>query len=45
MNNYRMSHLSRISAHLHADKLRRQGAFDILISETSNGWDVTWRQR
>lgn len=45
MNNYRMSHFSQMEAHLHADRLKRQGAFDVLIEETANGWDVTWRQR
>lgn len=45
MNNYRMIHSSQMEAHLHADRLRRQGAFEVTITETSHGWDVTWKQR
>lgn len=45
MNNYRMSHYSQMEARLHADRLKRQGAFEVVISETSQGWDVTWKQR
>lgn len=44
MNYYRMSHSSQMSAHLHADKLRREGALDVRITEMRDGWDVVWRQ-
>lgn len=44
MNNYRMSHFTWQEAQEHAARLRRANAKKVTVTETSNGWDVTWRQ-
>ena len=44
MNNYRMSHATYTQACDHAGRLRRQGAANVSISETGDGYDVTWQQ-
>ena len=44
MNNYRCSWKKYGDAQDHADRLRRRGASSVAISETSHGWDVTWKQ-
>lgn len=44
MNNYRMSHFTQREAQEHAARLRKANAENVAVTETSNGWDVTWRQ-
>jgi len=45
MNNYRMSHFTWQAAQEHAERLRLANAKSVSVVETSNGWDVTWRQK
>lgn len=46
MNIYRMFHHSSMEAHQHADRLKRQGAFEVAITEVEiDLWAVTWKQR
>lgn len=46
MNIYRMFHQSSMEAQLHADRLERQGAMEVVITEVEiDLWAVTWKQR
>lgn len=44
MNNYRASYLTFDQAANYAALIRLSGAMNVKISETSDGWDVTWKQ-